>query len=127
MLRLRLGVTVVALTLMGAAYFQDKPDKDPPPKARGQLPPYFKKLGLRDDQVQAIYKVRADTKGKLSVLQRQIDKLRADEKEALEKVLTPEQLKRLKELRSGEKTPTPAPAPKPTDKTPSKDKDKKKE
>ena len=35
----------------------------------------------------------------------QLDKLKGEEKEALEKVLTPEQLKRLRELRTGEKEP----------------------
>ncbi len=35
---------------------------------------------------------------------KQVAKLKAEEKEALEKVLSVEQLKRLKEIRSGEKT-----------------------
>ena len=119
MLRVRLGVTVFALALMGAAYFQEKGDDKTPVKVRGQLPTYYKKLGLRDDQVQQIYKLRADYKGKLDVLKQKMDQLKAAEKEAVEKVLTPEQLKRLKELRSGEKSPE---KPKAKDKTDSKDK-----
>jgi hypothetical protein len=100
MSRVRIGVTVLAMALMGAAYFQD--DKQPV-KLRGQLPAYFGKLGLRDDQRQQIYKLRAGYKVKVDDLRRQIEKLKAEEKVALEKVLTAEQLKRLRELRSGEK------------------------
>jgi Spy/CpxP family protein refolding chaperone len=109
MTRIQLGVMLLALTLMGVAFSQDKDkDKDkktddPPPKLKGTLPPHFKKLGLRDDQVQKIYKLKADYRAKIEDLNKRIAKLKGEEKEALEKVLTPEQLKRLKELRSGEK------------------------
>jgi hypothetical protein len=109
MLYFRLGVTVLALTLLGAAYLQDpkpgskKSDDKEVPKLRGQLPAYYKKLGLRDDQVQKIYRIRADYKAKVEDLKRKMDRLKSEEKESLEKVLTPEQLKRLKELRTGEK------------------------
>jgi hypothetical protein len=92
------GVSLLLLALIGAVYSQDTP------KLRGQLPQNYGKLGLRDDQKQAIYKVRADYKTKIDQLRKQLEKLRADEKEALEKLLTPEQLKRLKEIRSGEKS-----------------------
>jgi len=107
MLYLRLVVVMLALVMLGAGSLQDPKDSkksdDPQPKLRGQLPQFYKKLGLRDDQVQKIYKVRADYKSKTEELQRQIARLKAEEKEALEKVLTAEQLKRLRELRSGEK------------------------
>ncbi|MFO0877392.1 MAG: hypothetical protein U0840_08455 [Gemmataceae bacterium] len=110
MSRIRIGGLVLVLALMGTAFAQDK-DKDKPKKPeegtttklKGQLPPYYKKLGLRDDQVQKIYKLRADYKQKVDDLKKKMDLLKVDEKESLEKVLTPEQLKRLKELRSGEK------------------------
>jgi hypothetical protein len=42
---------------------------------------------------------------KIADLQRQIDQLKAAERTELEKVLTPQQLKRLKELRTGEISP----------------------
>jgi hypothetical protein len=110
MLYLRVGVVAVALALLGVVYAQDKDkdktakdDKAPAVKLRGQLPTYFKKLGLRDDQVQKVYRVRATYKTKIDELKAKIDKLRAEEKEDLEKILTPEQVKRLKELRSGAK------------------------
>lgn len=109
MVYVRLVVTLLALTLLGAASFQEKdkdkkPEDKTPAKLKGYLPPLYKKLGLRDDQTQKIYKIRGDFKTKTEELKRQIEKLKSDEKEALEKVLTPEQLKRLKELRLGEKS-----------------------
>jgi hypothetical protein len=107
MIRLCGGVLVLVLAMMGAAYSQDTP------KFRGQLPANFGKLGLTDVQKQDVYKIRSDYKGKISQLEAQIKKLKAEEKESLEKVLTPEQLKRLKEIRSGEKS-TEKPKPKPT-------------
>jgi Spy/CpxP family protein refolding chaperone len=110
MSRIRIGGLVLVLVLMGTAFAQDKdkdkpkkPDEGTPTRLKGQLPPYFKKLGLRDDQVQKIYKLRADYKVKADDLKKKMDLLKGEEKESLEKVLTPEQLKRLKELRSGEK------------------------
>jgi hypothetical protein len=104
-----LRVAVLALTLIGVAYGQDKkpdekkPDDKPTTKLKGYLPQYYKKLGLRDDQLQRIYKIRADTRAKADELKAKMEKLRADEKEQLEKALTPEQLKRLRELQTGAK------------------------
>lgn len=114
MLRFRLAVLVLSLSLLGAASFQKadtktkpaegaKPEDKAPVRVKGFLPAYYKKLGLRDDQVQNVYRIRADYKAKIENLKQQIDRLKAEEKGALEKVLTPEQLKRLRELRSGEK------------------------
>src|SRR4051794_32043421 len=91
---LRVSVVMLALAaLLGMVYAQDKDkEKDkstkhdkPPVKVRGQLPPYYKKLGLRDDQVQKVYRVRADYKGKVDALKKKIDQLKADEREDLEK------------------------------------------
>jgi Spy/CpxP family protein refolding chaperone len=80
---------------------KDKP-KEPDKKLKGTLPTNFKALGLTDKQKQAVYKVRAEYKEKLDELEKARAKLKAEEKEALEKVLTPDQLKELKKLRSGE-------------------------
>lgn len=105
MTRVHVGVTLLALAMLAPAY-QDKGKEkkaEEPPKLRGTLPPNFKKLGLRDDQVQAIYKTRADYRAKIDQLNKQIAKLREEEKEALDKVLTAEQRKRLKEIRTGGK------------------------
>jgi Spy/CpxP family protein refolding chaperone len=108
MVRLYGGGLVLVLALIGAAHSQDT-------KVRGTLPQKWGKLGLRDDQKQAIYKIRGEYKGKIDQLQKQIDKLKHDERESMEKVLTPDQLKRLKALLTGEKT-TDKPTTKPGDK-----------
>ena len=106
---MHLRVAVLTLTLIGVAYGQDKkpddkkPDDKPAVKLKGYLPQHYKKLGLRDDQLQRIYKIRADTKAKTDELKAKMDKLRADEKAQLEKALTAEQLKRLRELQTGDK------------------------
>jgi Spy/CpxP family protein refolding chaperone len=107
---LRMGAIALTLAMIGVVYSQDKKpddkkpdDKKPPVKLKGYLPQNWKKLGLRDDQVQKIYKIRADAKAKADELKAKLDKLKAEEKEQLEKVLTPEQLKRLREIRTGEK------------------------
>jgi hypothetical protein len=99
MLRLRVGVAVLAVALFGSGWLLGGDDK---PKYRGILPPYYKKLGLGSDQVQQIYKIQTGFREKADELKRQLAKLKADEKAAVEKVLTPGQLKRLRELRSGE-------------------------
>ena len=71
-------------------------------KVKGQLPAQFKKLGLRDDQVQKIYKIQTDYRGKGSDLEKQLKDLRTKEKTEVEAVLTDEQKNRLKEIRTGE-------------------------
>ena len=110
MVHLRLAVLALALTMIGVIYAQDKkpddkkPDDKPPPvKLKGPMPTYYKKLGLSDVQVQKILRIRADTRAKVDELDAKIKKLRADEREQLEKSLTAEQLKRLRELRNGDK------------------------
>ena len=99
--RLRVGVAVLTVALLGASWLHGQgEDKkgDKPAKLRGILPQYYKKLGLRDDQVQAIYRLRTDYRAKTDELKRQLKELKAKEKEATEKVLTAEQLKRLREF-----------------------------
>ena len=106
MTRIHVGVTLLALAMLAPSYQEKDKEKkaEEPAKLKGTLPPNFKRLGLRDDQVQAIYKVRGDYRAKIDQLTKQITKLREEEKEALDKVLTAEQRKRLKEIRSGDKT-----------------------
>jgi hypothetical protein len=107
MTRIHIGVTLLALVMLGAAYQEKDKDKEKkaeePGKLKGTLPANFKKVGLSDEQVQKVYKIRIDYKAKMDDLKKQMDRLKADEKEALDKVLTPGQLKRLRELRTGEK------------------------
>ena len=110
MLRVRIGVTVLSVALLGAAAYQDK-DKDkekkaddpPPGKMKGMLPPKFGKLGLSEDQKKKIYKIQSEYKGKIKDLQEKIAKAKQEQKEAEEGVLTKEQKKKLRELQTGEK------------------------
>ena len=77
------------------------------------MPAYAGKLFLREGQKQAILTLRAAYQAKRDALPRQTDQLKAEEKKALEAVLTPVQRKRLRELRNFE---GPTGKPKPTDK-----------
>ncbi|MCE9534083.1 MAG: hypothetical protein K8T89_23640, partial [Planctomycetes bacterium] len=73
------------------------PDKkDPPAKVKGFLPPYFSKIGLSDEQRQTIYKIQAKYK-------EDAKKLQEAEKQDIDKVLTPEQKKKLIEVITGSK------------------------
>jgi hypothetical protein len=105
----RLLSVALVLMLVGIAPSQDKdaPKKDTPgqpdKKYKGVLPANFKKLGLTDAQVQNIYKIQSEYRSKIDDLKKQIDTLKAAEKSEVEKVLSDVQLKRLKEIRLGEK------------------------
>jgi hypothetical protein len=104
MLRLRAAVTVlaVALVVTGWSLGDDKKDTPPP---RGTLPQHYKKIGLTDEQREAVLRVRGGYRAKIDALKRQISQLQRDEKEELEKLLTDAQKARLRELRSGEPSP----------------------
>jgi hypothetical protein len=108
MTRIWAGVAVLSVALLGSAYAQEK-DKDkkktedPPAKLKGMLPPNFGKLRLSEEQKQKVYKIRADYKAKIDDLNKRIARLKDDEKEAMDKVLTDQQRKELRKLRTGEK------------------------
>jgi len=112
MFNVRFGMTLIAIMLMGMAFAQEKntatkerKSEDPPEKVKvkGTLPANFKKLGLTDEQVQKVYKIRADYRQRSEGLRRQLEQLKGEEREAMEKVLTTEQVKRLRDLRVGDK------------------------
>jgi hypothetical protein len=67
-------------------------------KSKGRLPAYYKDV-VDAKQKEDIYKLQADYFGKISLLQEQIKKLVAERDEAIEKVLSPEQLVKLKKIR----------------------------
>jgi|ERR1043165_267614 hypothetical protein len=66
---------------------KDKEDK----KAKGQLPPGFKDLGLSAEQKGRIYSIQADYKAQISELEAKIKALRTKENQDVFKVLTDEQ------------------------------------
>jgi hypothetical protein len=130
MLRLRVGVSVLAaLLLAGGWLLGDDPKKGdtPPPRVKGMLPQNYKKLGLTDQQTQEIYRIRGRYGAKIDALKQQIAELQEEERAEAEKVLTDAQKARLKELRLGDtkvkdKDTKEGPTDKPTDKTADKDK-----
>jgi Spy/CpxP family protein refolding chaperone len=79
----------------------DKKKEEPPAKAKGMLPPNWKKLGLTDAQVQDIYKVQNKYDAEIDKLQAKIDELKASRTKDMQAVLTPEQKKRLAEIVGG--------------------------
>ena len=79
----------------------DKSDKAPDAKMRGTLPPNWGKLSLSEKQKQDIYKIQNDAHAKIDALQKQIDDAKAAERKDMEKVLTPAQKERLKEILAG--------------------------
>ena len=53
-----------------------------PPKLRGQLYAKWRELGLTDEQKQAVYKIQTQYRAKIADLQKQIAKLRKEERAA---------------------------------------------
>jgi hypothetical protein len=92
--------------VLGGALVGDDP-KPAPPQAHDLLPPLFRKLGLSDEQVAAVAKVRTKYDAKVKDMQEKIKAARAEEAAEVEKVLTDTQRARLKELRKD----TPAKGP----------------
>jgi hypothetical protein len=82
---------------------QEAKKDDPPMKAKGVLPPNWKKVGLTDPQVQEIYKVQNKYDVEIDKLQAKIEELKANRTKDMRAVLTADQKKRLDEILSGEK------------------------
>jgi Spy/CpxP family protein refolding chaperone len=110
MFYVRLSALLVGLfVLTGGLPGQDKPTKDDPKetkkdeptgKVKGQLPQGWGKLGLTDEQKQKVYKINAKYGEQIAKLEAQIRELKDKmAKERLE-VLTPEQKKTLREMKS---------------------------
>ncbi len=109
MLSVRLSAFVVGLLVLTGGLSGQDPKKDDPKSARkdepsgrvkGQLPPQWGKLGLTDDQKQKVYKIQAKYRDEISKLEEQIKELRGKMAKEQYEVLTPDQKKRLDELRS---------------------------
>ncbi len=92
-----LGMLAVALLMGGWLHGEDTKDDK---KVKGQLPQNWGKLGLTDEQKQKIYKVQTEYRDKIFDLEKQIKELRERERGEMEKVLSDEQKKRLREILS---------------------------
>lgn len=84
-----------------------EPKPSDTPAARGQLPPNWKQLGLTDEQKRHVYTVQSKYRARMEELQRQLADLRAQERKELEAILTPAQVERLKQIRTGSLPPSP--------------------
>lgn len=103
MTRLRIAVLAVGLfALAGGLSGQEKkdaPKKDEPvPRAKGQLPQNWGKLGLTDEQKQKVYTIDAKFDTEIDELKAKIESLK--KKKYLEQltVLTGDQKKTLEEI-----------------------------
>src|SRR5262249_230630 len=111
MLRLRIGAALLAVCALASTSWlvsadDKKPDEkkpDDPPKAKGVLPQNWKAVGLTKDQVTEVYKVQSKFNSEIDKLKAKIDALKAEEKVELEKILTDEQKRKLREIKTGEK------------------------
>jgi hypothetical protein len=75
------GVTVAAIALLVADRGLSQGEKkEPAAKVKGQLPTYWKQLGLSEAQKQQVYTTRASYAGKVEALAEQIRKLKAHER-----------------------------------------------
>jgi len=105
------GVAVVGLALLVADRGFSQQDKaEPAPKVKGQLPTYWSKIGLSDEQKQKVYAARASYSGKIEALTKKVKQLKAEERAELEKILTDDQKAALRRLllEKGPKTVTDA-------------------
>jgi hypothetical protein len=91
-------IGMLSLMAAGGQAFDDTEVPKVEPKLRGVLPPNFRLLGLTEEQKQQIYKIQNDFNAKIAALEAQIKKLKAEERLAIEKVLTEAQRARLKEI-----------------------------
>lgn len=102
LLALLAAVAAVCLLTIGSpaqdTKKDDKPTPPPAPRLKGQLPQNYRLLGLTEEQKQAVYKIQGEYDVKLAALEEQIKKLKVEERQAIDKVLTDAQRARLKEI-----------------------------
>jgi Spy/CpxP family protein refolding chaperone len=101
MLRRGFGALVLTVALLGMAHALEKTDDKTPPLSKERLPAFYKKLSLGEEQKKKILQIRAESRKKVDSLRAKIERLRMQERADCEAVLTPQQLKHLKELRTG--------------------------
>lgn len=90
-----LGLLVVCLSITGPSGAQDT---QPARRVRGRLPQYWSRLGLSDQQKKDVFAARTKYQDQIDELMHKVDKLRHDQRVAMEQVLTPGQKARLREI-----------------------------
>lgn len=106
-MRVRLILSLVMIGLMGGFLMGGDTTTKEPTKFKGTLPKDWKKLGLTEDQIQSVYKIQSKYVAQIDQLKAKIKELQKDEKGELEKLLTPAQKDRLRELIIGNVKPAP--------------------
>src|SRR5437868_2992897 len=85
-------VVVIGVALLTVSpSFSQQEKVEPAPVAKGQLPKYYSKLGLSDDQKQKLYAIKGTYSPKIEGLTKQINTLKAQQKAEQERVLTDDQ------------------------------------
>lgn len=74
-------------------------DGDRSATPRGRLPANYGKIGIADSQRDRIYEIQGEFNDRIDVLLAQIEELRVERDQAIDKILTDGQRARLKELR----------------------------
>jgi hypothetical protein len=92
------GVVIVGLAMLVAGPGLSQQEKEPAPAVKGQLPKYWSKIGLNDDQKQKVYAIHANYLTKIESLRRQIKDLQQKEKAEQEKLLTDDQRAALRRI-----------------------------
>jgi hypothetical protein len=93
------GFAIVGLAVLVAVPGLSQQEKtEPPPAVKGQLPKYWSKIGLSDDQKQKVYAIHATYLSKIESLRRQIKDLQQKEKGEQEKLLTDDQRAALRRI-----------------------------
>jgi hypothetical protein len=105
MSRLRFVMPLFALGLLSGGFLlgEDKKAEKELIIIRGQLPRYFKQLGLSDKQKKDVYLIQDKYAKEVKKLNEQIAALKEQGKVDMENVLTAGQKARLRELQSGKK------------------------
>jgi Spy/CpxP family protein refolding chaperone len=97
-------LAVAAVVFGGSVSFAQEAKKETQPaekkddKAKGQLPMYWKQLGLTDEQVQKVYKLQAKYNDEIDTLEAKIKELKEKMAKERSAILTTEQKKRLADI-----------------------------
>lgn len=98
MLRLRVVLGLVAIMLVMGGWLSGQDKQDTAIRVRGQLPQYWKKLNLTEEQKKRVVRIQTEYGAKIDALKEQINKLDQQMRAEREKVLTETQKAMLREI-----------------------------
>ena|SRR5207244_12851439 len=101
MLRLSMVALLGGLLVLSTGVIGQEKKDDQPVKAKGMLPQNWNKIGLSDDQKQAIYKIEGKYKSEIDKLDAQIKELKGKRDKEMKAVLTEDQKKKLADIVTG--------------------------